>query len=183
MYTSHILILIITILILVIYINYYNKYKKDYQLIQTHLDKIDLDILNEKYPIIIYDRIINPNDLLKTLFKYIYIFKKFIKIKPIFPTINYSKYMLIWNNDEDIMINIINPKYYKLISWKKINSFKISKYSLYDNELEKVQYITISLKKNQVFILPPFWIYQSNSYINIIQLNDIISIWYNIFLF
>jgi len=179
MHISHILVTIIILLIIIIYINYYNKYKQDYQLLQIHLNKIDIDLLNEKYPIVIYDKIINPHDLLKTLFKYIYVFKNIFKIKPILPTINNSKYMLLWNSDNNIMINIINPKYYKFISWKKQNSFKISNHSLNDKELEKVQYITISLKKNQVLILPMFWIYQTNNYINIIQLNDIISIWYN----
>ena len=87
--------------------------------------------------------------------------------------------MILWSSENNIMINIINPKYYKFIKWKKQNKFKISLYDLNSKEFEKIQYITISLKKNQVLILPAFWIYQTLNYINIIQLDDFISVWYN----
>ena len=81
MHISHILLIVIIILLVIIYINYYNKYKLDYLILQTNLDKIDLNLIYEKYPIVIYDKIINPKDLLKTLFVYTYIFKNIIIIK------------------------------------------------------------------------------------------------------
>jgi hypothetical protein len=127
----------------------------------------------EKYPIVIYDKIIEPKNLLTTLFAYSYTFMNESKIKPIMPTYNKSKHMLIWNDDNDISINIINPKYYKIIKWEKRYAYKTSIKSL--EELNEVQYITIKLKAKQVLILPAFWIFQSNNYINIIQLNDLLS--------
>lgn len=172
MYTKSLIITII-ILIIIIYIYYYNNYKNDYNIIQTYIDKVDLNMVYEKYPIIIYDKIIDPKELLKTLFAYSYTFMNESKIRPIVPTYNKSKHMLLWNDDENIDINIINPKYYKIIKWEKRNIYKTSIKTL--QELNEVQYITIKLKAKQVLILPAFWIFQSSSYVNIIQLNDILS--------
>jgi hypothetical protein len=172
MYTKT-LIIIIIILIILIYFHYYNNYKNDYNIIQIYLDKINLSTIYEKYPIVIYDKIIEPKKLLNTLFAYSYIFKSEAKIKPIMPTYNRSKHMILWNDTYDIYINIINPKYIKNIKWYKKNSYKISTKPL--SELDDVQYITIKLKANQVLILPAFWIYQCDKYINIIQLDDFLS--------
>jgi hypothetical protein len=174
MYTKT-LIIIIVLLIVIIYIHYYNNYKNDYNIIQTFVDKVDLTTVYEKYPIVIYDKIINPNELLKTLFAYAYVFKNEAKIRPILPTYNKSKHMIIWNADNDILINIINPKYIKNIVWQTKNKYRISTKPL--DDLNEVQYITVKLKSNQVIILPAFWIYQCDDYTNIIQLNDLLSCW------
>jgi hypothetical protein len=83
--------------------------------------------------------------------------------------------MIIWNADNDILINIINPKYIKNIVWQTKNKYRISTKPL--DDLNEVQYITVKLKSNQVIILPAFWIYQCDDYTNIIQLNDLLSCW------
>jgi len=172
MYTKT-LVVIIVILIVLIYIHYYNNYKSDYNIIQTYIDKVDINTVYEKYPIVIYDKIIDPKELLKTLFAYSYVFKNEQKIRPIMPTYNKSKHMILWNPDNDILINIINPKYIRNIKWQKKNKYKIATQPL--SELNEVQYITIKLKTNQVLILPAFWIYQCDNYTHIIQLNDFLS--------
>lgn len=173
MYTN-VLIIIVVILIICIYIYYYTKYKSDYNILQTYLDKIDLNLIYEKYPVVIYDKVIDPAQLIKTLFAYTYLFKKQEKIKPIYCTINRSKHMILWNADNDISINLINPKYSRDIKWTKVNGYKISTVDFMNNN--KIQYITIKLKANQILILPTFWIFQCTDYINIIKLDDLISI-------
>lgn len=171
MYTKF-LISIIIILVIIVYVNYYTNYKKDYNILQTYLDNIDLSLVYEKYPIVIYDRVINPSELIKTLFAYSYIYKKQYSIKgPFNPMINTSKHAIIWCPSDDIILNIINPKFKNNFKWEK----KVSTLSLKDIDNSSVQYITIKLKKNQVLILPAFWIFDSTNTINIIQLDDLLS--------
>lgn len=163
---------IVIILIIIVYVNYYTNYKKNYNILQTYLDNIDLSLVYEKYPIVIYDRVIKPAELTKTLFAYSYLYKKEYSIKgPFNPMINTSKHAIIWCPTTNITINIINPKFKNNFKWQK----KVSTQSLKENEDSTVQYITIKLKKDQVLILPAFWIFDSTDTINIIQLDDLFS--------
>jgi len=171
MYTK-LLLSVIVILIIIVYVNYYTNYKKDYNILQSYLDNIDLSVVYEKYPIVIYDRVINPSELTKTLFAYSYIYKKQYSIKgPVNPMINTSKHAIIWCSDSDVTINIINPKFKNNFKWEK----KVATQPLKNMEDTTVQYVTIKLKKDQVLILPAFWIFDSSNTINIIQLDDILS--------
>lgn len=167
------LIIIIIILIVCIYINYYTKYKTDYNIIQSTIDTIDINLLYEKYPILIYSNILDPKELLSTLFAYSFIFKQETLITPVVPTINKSKYLLIWNEDHDTMINIINPKYKKNIQWTKNNKYIISTQPL--DQLTDVQYISLKLKQNNVLILPHYWIFESTDRLHLLHLDGIFS--------
>ena len=69
-------ILIIIALLFIIYAQYYMKYKNDYQILQVHLEGLNLDTLYEKYPIVIFNKIYDVNELLKTVFAYSYNFEK-----------------------------------------------------------------------------------------------------------
>lgn len=167
------LFIIIIILIVCIYINYYKKYKTDYNIIQSTIDTIDINLLYEKYPILIYSNILDPKELLHTLFAYSFVFKTETLITPIVPTINTSKYLLIWNEEQDIMINIINPKYKKLIQWTKYKKLIISTKPI--DELNDVQYISIKIKQNNVLILPHYWIFESNDPLHLLQLDGLFT--------
>lgn len=104
---------ILVVLIIVIYVHYYTSYRTDYNILQTYLDNIDINLLYEKYPIVIYDQIKHPQELLRTLFAYSYMFKKEVTVSPHVPIINKSKYMILWCDITDIFVNIINPRYKK----------------------------------------------------------------------
>lgn len=159
-----IIFLIILIILIIIYSRYYLKYNNDVKIIQLYLDNIKLDNLYEKYPIVIYDQIYNPSELLKTIFAYSTCFSTQKELTPAIPLINNNKYLLIYNLENNIDVNIINPKY--------INEAKKSKPFLDTN----MNYVAIKLKAKQVLILPSRWIYQSYDNLNIIQLNDLLSI-------
>lgn len=175
MYTR-VLISVLVLLIIIVYINYYSSYKHDYNILQSYLDQIDLNLVYEKYPIIIYDQLLNPEELTKTLFAYSYAFKKnSVQQVPLHPTMNSSKHMIIWCKRDSIM-NIINPKYKQYFKWKRVNGMWVSEKSLKDVEDASVQYVTLKIKKNQVVILPAFWIFDCTFDINTIQLDDILSI-------
>lgn len=160
---SKIMLLIIITLLIIIYIKYYTKYNTSYKIIQTELANSTEDIIYERYPIIISDRIVNPRQLLDTLFKYKYMFQNtFIQYGSPIPRIVFDKYTILFNNKTDIEINIISPLYKKDIN-QDINSANI-------------EFVTIKLKKLQVLILPTFWIYHTELPHHVITLNDPLSL-------
>lgn len=77
------------------------KPKNDFQIIQTSLSNITDDMLYEKYPICINDRVINVCDLLQSLFKYQYVFKNQYGMTQLFQKTNYAKFLVIHNDHED----------------------------------------------------------------------------------
>ena len=141
------LIYMVIILVIIVYIQYYNKYKSDYNIIQTNIDNIDLSVLHEKYPIVIYDQIYEPHQLLNTLFKYTFVKSE---TKTISAARNNAKYLIMWGYEQDLMVNIANP-------------------------LNK-NYVTVKLKPNQVLILPHQWYFNTNKNLQTIWLYDVISL-------
>ena len=157
-------VFIIIVLISILYLQYYLKYKQDYQILQVYLDTFKLETLYEKYPIVIYDQIYDIEELLKTTLAYSYNFKKTFEIAAEKVYRNASKYVLLFSEDSDIALKIVNPKYKKDIKQKMEDS--------------NVQYITIKLKEKQVLILPALWYYQTNNMdVKAIGLDDLISKW------
>lgn len=93
---------IISILLSWIYYSYYTKVNNFIQINQVFLEDFKPDLLYEKNPILIYDRLQNPDDLTKTIFKYTFLFKKNIK-KNLY--ITKSKYTIVYS-EKDTIINI-----------------------------------------------------------------------------
>lgn len=178
MSSTKLLIIILVILIVCIYMHYYSKFNTSYEITQTYLDKITLDLLYERNPIVIYDSIKTPNQLLKTLFKYSYISKSEYKINHQNVIMNRQKTSFIYCTDNtDCYINLINPSYKKDFKWKKQDktSDMISQTNIEDT---KVEYITIKLKPFQVLIIPSHWILQSTqqySSLHKVNLHDVFS--------
>lgn len=168
---SKTLFLIAFALIMFVYLQYYFKYNTEYRIIQAPLAKIDENVLYEKYPIVVSDRLVKPEELLETLFKYKYLFKSTHPQKGSpNPYMAISKYTLLYNNKIDIDVNIIAPQYRK--EFQGFIEFQANK----DINSTNAQYVTIKLKKQQVIILPAFWIYQSSLPYHVISLNDPFSL-------
>ena len=173
---SKMLFFIAFVLISYLYIQYYFKFNTVYKIIQAPLYKIDENVLYEKYPIVVSDRLVKPVALLETLFKYKYLFKKVHPQKGSQkPYIAISKYTLIYNDKADIEVNIIAPQYRN--EFHGFVEFQANK----DINSTNAQYVTIKLKKQQVIILPAFWIYQSILPYHIISLNDPFSFIVNVY--
>jgi hypothetical protein len=164
----------LVIVVLLLYIQYYSKYNYDYTIVQGYLDTITTAHLLEKSPIVVYDQIVDPRALLKTLFRYSYIHSKTYMINdPNHAYMNSSKYIILYSPNHAITIDLINPKYNTKLSLKKNNVGIASQKGF--AELEDVTYITIKLKPNQVLILPSLWCFRSDKIINVISLQDIFS--------
>jgi hypothetical protein len=140
---------LLIIIVIIAYIQSYCKAKTDLKINQCFLDTFKQDLLYEKYPIVIYDSVRFPEDLLETALKYAYMFKKYVQVRPgPFFDKNKSKYSLMYFS-EDATLDL-SPQ---------INS----------------AYVTIKLKEHQVVIVPYLWYYRSEQPINCIHLDDILS--------
>ena len=174
MTTTKVLLILLIILIISIYVHYYSKYNTSYEISQTYLDKINLELLYERNPIVIYDSIKTPNQLLKTLFKYSYTFKNEYKISNSKVIMNRYKFSFIYSNDNECYVNLINPSYKKIFKWDKHHQ---SNDMMSNTEIEdtNVEYITIKLKPLQVLIIPSHWLIQSSTTLNKVNLDDVFS--------
>jgi hypothetical protein len=179
---TRLLILVVVALVVVIYAQYYSKYNNGYNITQTYLNKINLDLLYERNPIVIYDSIKTPKQLLKTLFKYSYISKNEYSITTPHVYQSKSKFSFIYHtgqNTEIVMVNLINPMYKKdFKEWKQNN--KGITYSNTSFESTTVEFISIKLKPYQVFIIPSHWMLQiaSSEEVYKIDLDDIFTYFY-----
>jgi hypothetical protein len=178
MSSTKLLIIVLVILIVFIYTHYYSKHSTSYEITQTYLDKITLELLYEHNPIVIYDSIKTPNQLLKTLFNYSYTSKNEYKIKHQNVVMNRQKFSFIYSsNDTDCYVNLINPSYTKDFKWKKYDKTgdMISQTNIEDTNVE---YITIKLKPFQVLIVPSHWLLQcteQNTSLHKVNLHDVFS--------
>lgn len=154
---TKLLLFLLAILVVVAYMYYYKTYKTDVVILQTFLDQADLNLLYERYPVVIYDQVMDPRALLKTLFSYSYMFKSESQIQKGVETINKSKYMMLWHNEtqnEDVFVDILNPPVIK----------------------EQKSEVSIKLRKHQVIILPAFWGFVcTTTPLNCIRLDDLFS--------
>ena len=91
-------IFVITLIIIIIwiYINYYLKYINSYEILQTNLQNFECDILHEKLPVIIQDKIVNLNDLINKCLTYYYNFNNTTKVKD---------NIIITNKNKNIIVN------------------------------------------------------------------------------
>lgn len=127
------LIVILIVLILCLYIRYYIKVNDDIVIVQPKLEQVNISILLEKNPIILRESIVDPIDLLKTIFKYMYIYHRVDKLDVDSPKKIDSRYAIIYCIHK-ATIKIYHPK-------------------------NKENYVEMHLSKGQCLILPMFWWY------------------------
>lgn len=203
------IIIIALIIVFILYIssNYINKFPEHIQILQTSLENFFDDLLLEKQPLIIQDRIKNIYQFID-LIKFMYSTKMDLINKDIPEKyqnkmfINKYRYLLIYNNidnletieekdeegvitnsyDKEIPINV----YISLPNDISSEDYKIlKKYTIYDitniNPIEyedKTKFVIIKLYPYQTLILPYKWMYYTEKPLHTIYLNDTL---YNIF--
>jgi hypothetical protein len=154
-YKMNKLLLVLVILLVVIYTRYNLKYNDYYQILQTSLDKFHEQLLYEKNPLVITDIVYNQEDLLQTIFKYQYITYQKWSYNPDMKTkYNYAKFLLLYSNDKT-MIKIINPKY--------------------KNDDDPYS-VLVKLNPKQTLVIPPRWLFSSETMLNCISIHDTFSI-------
>ena len=159
---TRLLILVVVVLLVLIYAQYYSKYSKGYNITQTYLDKINLNLLYERNPIIIYDSIKTPKQLLKTLFKYSYLSKKEYNISTHHVYQSKAKFSFLYHtgqHTESVLVNLINPIFKQdFKEWKK--NTKGVMFTNTPLEETSVEFVSVKLKPFQVLIIPSQWMLQ-----------------------
>lgn len=164
---------IIIFLIVVLYLQHYTYTRKDFKILQVYLDNVTSSQLYEKYPLLIYDRVVEPEKLLGSLFKYLYVSTTFLVLKGganVYCTP--FKYCMLYSPLEDIDLQLMLPSNAKQFMFKPEKGVWRSQELI---ETKMVQYVTIKLKKQQVLVLPPYWLFQTASPIRAICLHDPVS--------
>lgn len=176
---TQLLFAVLVVLIACIYVNYYSKYNNSYEIIQTYLDKLNIDMLYERNPIIIYDSIKTPKQLLGTLFKYSYVSKTDYVINNKNPIMNRAKFSFVYSTyDDAIFVNLINPSFATSMKWAKQKKNTYDKVSMTKLDDTNINYVTVKLKPYQVLIIPMHWIIQTDATIVKHNLDDFISLLY-----
>lgn len=169
---TRLLIIFVIILVVIIYVQFYSKYNKGYNITQTYLDKINLNLLYERNPIIIYDSIKTPKQLLKTLFKYSYLTKNEYTINTHYIYQSKSKFSFLYhtNQEKHVMINLINPIFkndFKNFKKNK-NNILFTTTPLQDTTVE---FVSVKIKSNQVLLIPSHWMIQVVDDVDVVKVD------------
>jgi hypothetical protein len=154
-----IILWIIIIALLYVYISYYYRYPTKVSILQSRLNEFDLNLLNEKQPIVIEDRIKDINEIRKAWFKW-----NFKKEYNTYDTDkwykNNFKYFLI-HPQEDTEVFLYPP----------------NKPVINNEPSPEEQIIVMKLKANQLLIVPYKWLNMIDKLqnVNFIGLNDIFT--------
>lgn len=171
------LLIFAVVLLVLLYIQYYTKYNTNYRIVQASLANIDGKHLYERYPIVISERLVNPEALLSTLFRFTYTSEKRCVLPgtdQVFKT--YNKYLMVFNPDQDVEIDIVSPAYSKeFVPWKPTKECVVMMSHGIPFQQSTIQYVTIRLKKQQVMILPSYWMYHCTQPHRAMGLNDPLS--------
>lgn len=173
---SSTLFLITLVLVFILYLQHYLKHNNIFRIVQADLSKLNPDVLSERFPVVVSDRLVSPDALLGTLFKYTYLTKTTCSIPPT-PLVRLcaSKHTILYCNTSDMDIDLLLP------STRKDNTFATMRgcpglpTAQQTLESSGAQYITIRLKKQQVLIIPTFWSYHSQTPHTAICLDDPMS--------
>ena len=145
---TKILISSIIMLLCFVYLQSYLAVKDDYTILQTWLEKVTPDTLADKHPIVIFDQVVRPDQLLSTLFAYMYVSVVKTKHNSKHVIRNRARYALLFS-ERATHVNLISPKYKKIIKYNA---------GLSDQDAS-VKYVTIKLKPHQLVILPMSWMF------------------------
>lgn len=154
---STILCLCLAVLILLLYIRYYVGVNPHFELLQMKLHLVQVHHMMEKLPIVLEESIVNPLELLNTLFKYLYVYKTSYVISgeisenPITSKTNYARFILLCSSSDNTKVNLVHP-----------------------NKKNAVQ---IVLRKNKCLIIPCWWMFNvEGGSATVYELYDIISL-------
>jgi hypothetical protein len=138
-------------LIIIFYLQYYNQISDKLELIQTDISDIHINMLFERIPIIINEPMVNPDDLTRTIFKWLYVYKKFTAHQDATKVCK-ARYTVLYSEQAEHVVHLRNPKYEESVS--------------------------IQLAARQCVIIPYKWLITSSKEVRvqIIELHDILTI-------
>lgn len=166
----NILVSLAICVVLFAYIKLYLKPKKDVQLIQANLSNFDTNLLVEKQPILIFDKVVHPKNVIKVFFKYMYHLSNSAQTSSGSHVQNLSRFAVIYN-DKDEAVDISIQKYYTKAHSTSKNMFYSS-----INHHENVEPFTIKLPEKNILIIPYLFSFKTEDTIPITYLSDFLHV-------
>jgi len=154
----YIWLIVIIVIILFIYVKSYYKYQTQISILQTTLPEFNFDMLREKQPLVISDQIVSIDDIYKLWFTPNIVIKRSLLASELWHK-NISKYLVICAETEGDVY--LYPAGKPIID----NNHPDTNESL----------IAISLKPQQIVIVPFHWYYLINMKCNILDVHDYIT--------
>jgi hypothetical protein len=180
------------IIVFLFYFQCYLHQPRSFQIIQTDLTDFRPDLLLEKQPIYLADAVVNPADLIHTIFRYLYIKRTLSLSDHTLFKQNLSKFVLIYNDhdEQDTLIKISHPidkAYFPMKSTHLYHkNYNVGKYNLLDEHFvstlmdTNVRVVHVILKPHHSLILPINWYYQTTTDgLLEVHLHDTLSLLYS----
>lgn len=164
------LFIVLFCLILIVYLRFFVQPNPRVEILNVSISKVKTDHLFEKLPLVISESLVHPGDLVNTVLKYLYIQKKEknVNMKKDSYFQNKHRYVIIYPTKDHQLLHIVHPKYSPFL--KQFSKTRNT------DELNKVQFIEVHLKKHQPIVLPLYWWYNTKKcYFDIIELHDCLS--------
>jgi hypothetical protein len=164
------IITFILILVIVCYIIMYTKPKLDTEIIQGSIGNITPELFLEKQPVLIYDKIVNVQDIIDTTFKYLYTFTQTHSAIEDNVYQSNSRYTLIHNTGaEDLIVYIVKSR-------RKHNHLNAFYSCLHKDTFDDSKRIEIPLSSHNVLVLPYLFLFKASGTVSVSFLNDITHI-------
>lgn len=153
------------IVLLLLYVQSVRSINHKFEIIQVDVSRLKPTLLDEKSPVLVYSKLVDARDLLKTTFKYKYISTYYDTSKSFINhvNVNKSKFLILHNkSNDDIYIDVFHGKTND--AFKKIGYvFENKHFSVVkDTVLQESVFSDtqrIKLPSDMVLILPSKWAY------------------------
>lgn len=169
----NILLILAICFVIFAYIKLYLRPKKNIQLLQANLSNFDSNLLVEKQPILIFDKVVHPQNVIDVFFKYMYHLSNSSQTASGSNVQNLSRFAMIYN-DSDKAIEISIKKYFTKADSISKNMY----YSLIDQREDDVKPLTIKLPEKNILIIPYLFSFKTEHTIPITYLSDFIHVFF-----
>ena len=154
------------------YIKLYLKPKKDIQLLQANLSNFNSGLLIEKQPILIFDKVVNPQNVIDVFFKYMYHLSNTTTTPNGSHVQNLSRFAVIHNDQDDVQ-DISIQKYQS-----KAHSNSKNMYYANVTHQKSIETLTIRLPAKNIIILPYLYSFKSDRDLPVTYLSDFIHVFF-----
>ena len=148
---------LLIILIACVYSRYSLSINPNFDIIQLSLERLKVEHLFEKLPIVLNDSIVNPNEFVKTVFRYLYISKHQNACHGTSWITSKARYLICFSELDNQSVYIAHP-----LEQKKTP--------------DSPKYVEVLVNKNKCVIIPYLWGYKipEGNRFTMFELNDIL---------
>jgi hypothetical protein len=139
---------VLAILIAAVYVRYFWRCSEGMQIIQLPLARCTPELLGEKRPVVITDRLANHADLVGTLFRWSHVYASAAaRVPPGQVRRSMARYAILYDAESDVAVDIAHPE-------------------------GGATWVSVKLRRHQTLVLPPRWRFVAPSGCTSIRLYD-----------